>query len=186
MVDERERIALAKSGDVLAWEALVEEHQQPVFRLAYLMLGDADDAADVAQETFIRAYRALPRVDAERPLRPWLLSIASNLSRNWRRSAGRYFFALQRLLWSMPQAAAPVQQAEQRLEADAVRQAVRQLSRPDQEIIYLRYYLDCSEAEMAEVLGVAAGTVKSRLHRALARLKKIFPQPEEEEQPDVV
>ena len=84
----------------------MREHQQAVFRLAYLLLGDADEAEDVAQETFIRAYRALERFDASRPLRPWLLRIASNLASNQRRSIGRYFGALQRLVFLDPEAGA--------------------------------------------------------------------------------
>ena len=62
-------ISRARRGDQAAWEALVREHQQPVFRLAYLLLGTADEAEDVAQETFVRAFRALDRFDIERPAR---------------------------------------------------------------------------------------------------------------------
>ncbi len=84
---EAEQILLARQGDVSAWEAVVMAHQQAVFRLAYLVLGDPDDAEDITQETFIRAYFALGRFDVHRALRPWLLSIAANLARNQRRPA---------------------------------------------------------------------------------------------------
>ena len=171
---ESEWVEQARQGDARAWEALVEAHQQPVFRLAYLLLGDADDAEDVAQETFIHAYRALDRFDTQRLLRPWLLRIASNLASNWRRSAGRYLGALQRLLNNDPPTPSTRQLAEQQLEADALWQAVRKLSPADQRVIYRRYFRDCSERETAEALGVAAGTVKSRTHRALARLREIL------------
>ena len=77
--------------------ALVRAHQTPVFRLAYLLLGSADEAEDVTQETFIRAYRSLGRFDTSRPLRPWLFKIAANLAHNQRRSMGRYLAALGRL-----------------------------------------------------------------------------------------
>jgi RNA polymerase sigma-70 factor (ECF subfamily) len=149
-----------------------------VFRLAYLILGDPDDAEDVAQEVFIRAFGALNRFDASRPLRPWLLRIARNLARNHRRSAGRYFGALQRLIGSdpdllrNPHGAAPPLQAG-REEAYALWQAIRRLSRADQEMLYLRYFLDLSEAETAGAAGVAVGTVKSRTHRALKRLRDV-------------
>jgi len=161
----------------------MREHQQAVFRLAYLLLGDADEAEDVAQETFIRAYRALERFDASRPLRPWLLRIASNLASNQRRSIGRYFGALQRLVLYDPEARA---RARGEPPADALGapgptpedahslwQAVRRLNPTDQEIIYLRYFLDLSEAEAATALEVAKGTVKSRTHRALSRLRAV-------------
>jgi len=160
----------------------MREHQSAVFRLAYLLLGDADDAEDVAQETFIRAYRALERFDASRPLRPWLLRIASNLARNQRRSLGRYFGALQRLVLLDPEARArakgesppgPGEAGPSAEDAHSLWQAVRRLRPPDQEIIYLRYFLDLSEAETATALEIAPGTVKSRTHRALQRLRVV-------------
>jgi len=175
-------ISLARRGDGAAWEVLMREHQQAVFRLAYLLLGDADEAEDVAQETFIRAYRALERFDGSRPLRPWLLRIAGNLARNQRRSIGRYFGALQRLVTLDPEALArargesppgPGESGPTAEEAHSLWQAVRRLSQPDQEIIYLRYFLDLSEAEAATALEIAPGTVKSRTHRALQRLRTV-------------
>lgn len=160
----------------------MREHQQAVFRLAYLLLGDADEAEDVAQETFIRAYRALERFDASRPLRPWLLRITRNLASNQRRSIGRYFGALQRLVLLDPEAGARARGEQTEAEnasrpspeeAHSLWQAVRRLSQPDQEIIYLRYFLDLSEAEAATALDVPSGTVKSRTHRALGRLRAV-------------
>jgi RNA polymerase sigma-70 factor (ECF subfamily) len=174
---ESEYVAAARQGDQTAWEALVSQHQEPVFRLAYLLMGDADEAADVAQETFIRAYRAIGRFDASRSLRPWLLSIATNVARNRRRSLGRYVAALRRLLLAEPpQPKAIAERSLQRMEAQALWRAVQRLSRADQEVIYLRYYLDLSEADMAHTLQVAQGTVKSRLHRALGRLRTVVTQ----------
>ena len=80
-MSEADLIARARAGESAAWEALAREHQQAVFRLAYLILGDPADADDVAQEAFIRAYHALDRFDTSRAARPWLLSIAANLAR---------------------------------------------------------------------------------------------------------
>ena len=87
----------ARRGDQAAWDALVREHQQGAFRLAYLFLGNASEAEDVAQEAFVRAYRAFDRFDPARPFRPWLLSIVANLARNRRRSLGRYLAAWRRM-----------------------------------------------------------------------------------------
>jgi RNA polymerase sigma-70 factor (ECF subfamily) len=174
LADEQGRIEAAGGGDAGAWEQLVQAYQQPVYRLAYLLLGDADDAEDVAQETFIRAYQALKRFDASRPLRPWLLRITTNLCHNWRRSAGRYLAALQHVLHNEPAGKSAVQQAEQHLESESLWLAVRRLRVEEQQVIYLRYFLDCSELETADVLNVPAGTVKSRSHRALARLREVL------------
>lgn len=169
-------VARARQGAAEAWEAILAQHQEAVFRLAYLLLGDADDAQDVAQEAFIRAFRALGRFDLERPLRPWLLRIAANLARNRRRALGRYLAALQRALLAEPRPGEPTLvealTAEQ-MRAQALWQAVRRLNTADQEVIYLRFFLEVPEAEMAATLQVAPGTVKSRLHRALGRLRAV-------------
>jgi RNA polymerase sigma-70 factor (ECF subfamily) len=168
-------IRRALRGDEAAFQIIVDEHREGVFRLAYLLLGDADDAEDVAQETFIRALRYLNRYDPERALRPWLLSITANLARNKRRSLGRYWAALQRLAGQLPdETFTPETHSMQVLEAHALWQAVRCLHSAEQEIIYLRYFLELSVAETAETLGVQPGTVKSRLHRALKRLREVI------------
>jgi RNA polymerase sigma-70 factor (ECF subfamily) len=152
---------------------VVAEHQEAVFRLAYLLLGDSADAEDVAQEAFIRAFRALHRFDQERPLRPWLLRIAANLARNRRRSIGRHFAALQRLARGASGAVVPPPTDDSRQDSWSLWQAIRQLDAVDQEIIYLRYFLEVPIAEAAQILGIAPGTVKSRLYRALGRLRHV-------------
>ena len=179
-------ISRARQGDQAAWEALVREHQQPVFRLAYLLLGTADEAEDVAQETFVRAFRALDRFNIERPARPWLLSIATNLCHNRRRSIGRYLAALRRASEEPVSHSSLGEGTERQWEAETLRQAVRRLNSVEQEVVYMRYFLELSEAEMAGALQVAPGTVKSRLHRAMARLRSVvdrdFPALREERQ----
>ncbi len=171
---EKEWIRDARQGKATGWEMIVGEYQQPIFRLAYLLLGDADDAEDVAQETFIHAYRGLGRFDAERPIRPWLMRITTNLAYNRQRSSGRYLAAIQRLLRGESLFPAHRRLAEQRLEDDSLWEAVRGLSLADQQVIYLRYFLEVPENEAADVLRVPVGTVKSRLHRALARLRSVL------------
>jgi RNA polymerase sigma-70 factor (ECF subfamily) len=173
-VNDAELIQRAMQGEAAAWEPLVQEHQEAVFRLAYLYLGDPDEAQDVAQEAFVRAYRALHRYDPARPLRPWILSIAANLARNHRRAAGRYLAALRRLVHADPPARISIEERSvQNLEAQALWEAVQRLDETGRQVVYLRYFLELSVEETAEVLGVAAGTVKSRLHRALARLRTL-------------
>jgi len=174
-VSEFNLINQARQGDEAAWSTLVAQHQEAVFRLAYLLLGNADDAQDVAQEAFIRAFRSLHRFDLARPLRPWLLRIATNLAHNRRRAIGRYLAALQRLVWvaSEPLTTEPADEKLQPGESQTLWQAVQRLNQADQEIIYLRYFLELSVAETAEVMRVAPGTVKSRLSRALNRLRQV-------------
>jgi len=171
-VTEAQQIRLARQGNQVAWEALMHAHQEPVFRLAYLLLGDPDEAEDIAQETFLRAYHGLKRFDLERPLRPWLLRITSNLAHNRHRSIARYLAALARFSRQDPDAIRHTI-IEPEDQSQVLWKAVRQLARPFQQVIYLRYFLELSENEMAEVLNLPAGTVKSRLHRALNKLRGI-------------
>jgi len=176
-LDESTLIRHAANGDAAAWEPLVLAHQEAVFRLSYLLLGDPDDAEDIAQETFLRAWNHLKRFDPTRPLRPWLLSIASNLASNRRRSAGRYLSALMRAFRNEPVSSTSIEEkSTQHMEASDLWKAVRNLNLSDQQIIYLRYFLDLSVTEAAEVLQVAEGTIKSRLSRALERLRGIIKQ----------
>ena len=156
-----------------AWERLVRSYQEPLFRLAYLILGDEAEAQDVAQEAFVRAYLNLEQFEVERPLRPWLLSIAANLARNHRRSIGRYRAALQRFWQNEPPKAKRPSETAVQGEARRLWQAVRKLRPKAQEIIYLRYFLELSEAETAAALKIAPGTAKSRLHRALKQLRVV-------------
>lgn len=180
-------IRQARQGDERAWSRLVQAHQEAVFRLAYLLLHDADEAQDVAQETFIRALHTLDSFETSRPVRPWLLQITKNLARNRHRAMGRYLAALKRFFHNeeaLPAAPNPGDEQVRQWQAGTLWQAVQRLKRTDQEIIYLRYFLNLSVAETAEAAGIAEGTVKSRLHRALDRLKQVieteFPALQEE------
>jgi RNA polymerase sigma factor (sigma-70 family) len=173
-LDESNLIQRATKGEAAAWEPLMLAHQEPVFRLAYLFLGDPDDAEDITQETFLRAYHNLKRFDPTRPLRPWLLSIAANLARNRHRAAARYLAALTRSFRAEPSTSFDVEQhAAHHQDAGQLWHAVRQLNADDQQVIYLRFFLDLSTAEAAQALDVAEGTVKSRLNRAVGRLRVI-------------
>lgn len=173
-MDESTLIRRSINGDLAAWEPLVRAHQETVFRFAYLLLGDPDDAEDVAQETFLRAWKYLGRFDTARPLRPWLLSIASNLASNWRRAAGRYVSALTRAFRNEPVPDTIEERSAQRMQADEIWKAVQSLSSSDQQVVYLRYFLDLPVVETAEALQIAEGTVKSRLSRALKKLRTII------------
>jgi RNA polymerase sigma-70 factor, ECF subfamily len=177
-VNEAELITAARQGNTAAWEGLVSTYQEPVFRLAYLLLGDPDEAQDIAQETFIRAYHALPRFDLSYPLRPWLLRIASNLTKNHHRSVGRFFAALTRF------AREPESSSLDSADADLLWQAIRKLESHHQQALYLRYFMDMSETEMAQTLDIAPGTVKSRLHRAQRSLRELIARDYPDLQPE--
>ena len=172
---ESDLIERARHGDVSAFESLVRVHQAVAFRTAWIASGGADDAEDAAQEGFMKAYAALPRFRADAPFRPWLLTIVANEARNRRRSAGRR----EALALRAPDAAigtigfepspeSAVLAAERRT---ALLDALQRLPDADREVIGYRYLLELSEAETAAALGVPAGTAKSRLSRAMDRLR---------------
>jgi RNA polymerase sigma-70 factor (ECF subfamily) len=174
-LDDADLIDRARQGDVRAYEELVERYREIAFRTAYLIARNAADAQDAAQEAFVKAYFALPRFRQDSPLRPWLLRIVANEARNRRRSAGRRERLALRVAAepSSGDVSAPSPEAEvlSREERAALLAAVERLPERLRVVVACRYFLGMSEAETAAALGLRAGTVKSRAHRSLARLR---------------
>lgn len=174
--DEQELIDRARGGDADAYTALVRAHQQVAFRVALVIVHSAPDAEEAVQDAFVKAWAALGRFRPGAPFRPWLLTIVAREAH----SAGRA--GRRRVQWTARAAGearvlgraaagsaeATVLAAEQR---SAIHAHVAALVPRDREIIELRYLLDLSEQEIAAVLGVRPGTVKSRLARARGRLR---------------
>jgi RNA polymerase sigma-70 factor (ECF subfamily) len=166
-------IGRARTGDVAAYETLVRRYQDLAMRTAYLVAPEAD-AADAVQDGFLKAYAALPRFRDGAPFRPWLLRIVANEARNRRRSADRrHGLALRAGALASPDAGAASPETEVLAgeTRDQLRAALGRLRDEDREVIGARYFLDLSEAETAQALGLPAGTVKSRTSRALGRLR---------------
>jgi RNA polymerase sigma factor (sigma-70 family) len=177
-LDDLALVERARNGDVNAYEALVQQYQELAFRVAYQVTGDAADAEDAAQEAFVNAYYALGRFRAGAPFRPWLLRIVANEARNRRTSAHRRFALAERAQAAQSSGeAAP--SPEKAAEADEFRAtlvaAMRRLRDDDRLVLAYRLFFDLSEAEMATALNCPRGTVKSRLSRALARLRAVLP-----------
>jgi RNA polymerase sigma-70 factor, ECF subfamily len=171
---EEELVARAKRGELDAYEEIVRMHQTIAFRTAWVITGSAADAEEVAQDAFVKAHAALPRFRERAPFRPWLLTIVANEARNRVRAAGRRErLALRVAEERRPGGAVPSPEAallvsEQRQELLA---ALDRLSETDRRAIACRYFLELTEAETAAALDCARGTVKSRLSRALDRLR---------------
>jgi len=167
-------IERARGGEIVAYEELVRRYQDVAIRTAHLIAPDGD-AEDATQEAFVKAHAALGRFRVDAPFRPWLLRIVANEARNRRRSATRRVGLTLRVVEDRrPDDAAPspesaVLAGERR--SDLLR-AVNGLRDEDREVIAIRYFLDLSEAEAAATLGIPRGTVKSRLSRALKRLRE--------------
>jgi len=175
-LDDVQLVERAQQGDVSAYEELVRRYQNPAFWAAYAMTRDPEAASDAAQTGFIKAYYALHRFHAGAAFRPWLLKIVTNEARNQARSARRRSGYELQLAGNRTGDAAPSPEAEAvlALDREVLLNAVNCLPEQDQQALAYRYFLDLSEAEMAEVLGCARGTVKSRLSRARARLRELL------------
>jgi RNA polymerase sigma factor (sigma-70 family) len=173
-VTDADLIARARAGDDRAFGMLVARHQTVAFRTAYVICGQAADAEDATQDAFIKARAAMARFREGAAFRPWLLTIVANEARNRRRAAGRrHALAGRAAAAEDTRAPVPLPEAEA-LAGDDRRElaaALRRLGPDHREVIVLRYILDLSEAECAAALNCRQGTVKSRLSRALTRLR---------------
>jgi RNA polymerase sigma-70 factor (ECF subfamily) len=172
---DRELMERARRGDVAAYEELVRRYEEAAFRTAFLLCGDADEARDAAQEGFVRAWRALPRFRSGAEPRPWLLQIVANAARNRRRGASRQA-ALGLRLAGDPLSGGAAPSPEGSVLADERREAllaaIERLRPDDRLVIGLRWFVELDEASMAAALDVPRGTVKSRLSRAMNRLRE--------------
>jgi RNA polymerase sigma-70 factor (ECF subfamily) len=170
----------ARHGDTAAYEELVARYQDVAFRTAWLITQQTQEAEDVTQVAFVKAYRALRRFRTGAPFRPWLLAIVANEARNRRRSLateGRLDLRLRESRLRADAAPSPEAAALLGEQRAMLLHAMHQLSEQDQRVLAYRYFLDLSEAEMADALGCARGTVKSRLSRALGRLREVMSAP---------
>lgn len=184
-LEESDLIARAQRGDARAYETLVLRYQDVAFRTAYLITGDAQAAEDAVQEAMVKAYYALPRFRPGASLRPWLLRIVANEARNRRKADFRRISLTERAaadMYTAEAARSPEAEALQGEQRMALMAALSRLSEEDRLVICYRYLLSLSELEMATVMDCARGTVKSRLARALKRLRLEIDRPAQQEQ----
>ena len=162
--EDADLIAACQSGDLSAFERLVNRYQDRVIRVLYLLLGDADDAQDVGQETFLRAYRYIGSFRGRSSIATWLHRIAINTAHNWIRDNRRNIE-----LATAPEELRQVERTrpedlllerERQLE---IKSALKELPQHYREAIVLRYFDDLSYEEIAEIQQVPIGTVRSRL-----------------------
>jgi len=165
---ETSLIRQSRSGDKKAFAALFNQYKNLVYKTAYLMLDSTQEAEDALQEVFVQVHHNLKRYDATKgAFTTWLHKITVNYCLNRRRR--------QRVWqWLGVESTAKMEVAspEERLADEAVRQGLRQLSDKLRSIVVLRYYHDLSYTEIADILNIPLGTVKSRLNQALHDLRR--------------
>ena len=167
--DERAWIRAAQRGSAPALEQLFRHHWPRAHRAAYLVVHDAAAAEDIAQEAFLAAVRALDRFDRRRPFGPWLHRIVVNRAIDWARA--------RELRRELSAEAAPDPAAPQRADAEHAGRlagSLTELSPEHRAVIVLRYLLEYTPGEIAELLDLPRGTVNSRLRRGLDRLQELF------------
>lgn len=176
-LDEKSLIEQAQQGDRSAFGHLVKLYQRRAYSIAYGFVGNREDALEMAQESFVKAYRAIQRFDLRMPFYPWLYRIVKNTCLNHiKKRKRRGESSLDRMMESGrdfatskvgPEAKAVISEL-----GGAIRTGLEQISEQHREIIVLRHVHEKSYAEIAECLGIPQGTVMSRLHGARKSLRK--------------
>ena len=168
--DEREALAACRRGEREAFDLLVERYQRDVYRLCYRYLGNHEDANDMAQEAFLKAYRGLGSFRGDSAFSTWLYRIAVNACLNFR--AARK--PVEELPETLPDGR--VLAGERLLEEEKrerVRAAVGRLPEKQRATLILKIYHDLTHEEVAKILGSTVGTVKANLFHALGNLRKL-------------
>ena len=165
-------ISRARGGDREAFGALVEQYRDNVYRLAYRMCGNAYDADEAAQEAFVAAWRALPNFRGDAKFSTWLYRLTTNAAIDvMRREKRHQTVGDGEMVDLADDADSPQETVERTEQQEAVQKALSTLSEEYREVLLLRYMEELDYAEIAEVLQLPSGTVKSRNNRAKAALK---------------
>ncbi len=173
--DDAGLAASARNGDAKAFTELVSRHQDRVFRFVFRMTGSREEAMDITQETFMKAWQAMPRWRPDAQFGTWLLQIARNGTLDvLRRGNVVAFEPLDDELPIADPAPTPEQRVDARRRVASLDAALRALAPEHREVLLLREVEDLSYAEIAQAFGVAEGTVKSRIARARAALLAVF------------
>jgi len=185
-IDDTEAVARSRDGDLDAYAVLVARYTLRAHRAAFL-LGAGEEADDVVQDAFVKAFRHLSRFRVGEPFGPWLLRIVTNETKNLTRSRRRRAALVLRLSAAESGGAAADGPVDEVLAAERRGQlmaAVNALPDRERQVLVCRYFLDLSEAETAQVLEWPLGSVKSRTSRALNRLRGLVVPGEQDRVPN--
>jgi RNA polymerase sigma-70 factor (ECF subfamily) len=177
---DEEYIQRVKNGDCNAFSPLIERYKLPLYRVMYGMVRNRDDAEDLVEEAFIKAYRSIKRFETGRPFYVWLRRIAVNNAINFLRKERRIRtdpleYVAQKLANGRND---PVAMTEQKLLQERINTAMARLPKEFRIILSLKVEEDMSYSEISEALKIPRGTVMSRLARARQKLKELLEQKE--------
>ncbi len=171
--EELDRIAVerCRKGDVDAFGTLIDRYEQPVFHAVLHMVGNAEDAKEICQQVFMKAFEHLSSYDPNRKFFSWIYRVAINESINYLKASRSYEPLSERLHYPHPNPAETYEAAEQR---NHLQKAITGLDENYRAVLILRHFLHLSYREMAEVLNVPEKTVKSRLFTARQLLRQML------------
>jgi RNA polymerase sigma-70 factor, ECF subfamily len=173
--DDREAVAACLRGEREAFDRLVEKYQRDVYRLCYRYVNNHQDANDMAQEVFLKAYRALDRFRGDSAFSTWIYRIAVNTCLNFRASRKPEGAELPDAL--PDKAPGALERLERDERSNRVREAVTRLPERQRATLILKIYHDLTHEEVAGILGSSVGTVKANLFHALGNLRKMLATP---------
>ena len=186
MLTEQELIQSAKNGNTVAFEQLIENHQQRIFSIASRIAGNQDDAADMAQEVLVKVFRNLKHFRGDSKFSTWLYRVATTTCLDEQKKLRRHTaYSLDQELETEEGSVAsqvkdtaptPEEATEQKALRNAIHLAIGKLKDEHKKVILLREVQGLSYEEIARVLQCSEGTVKSRINRARENLKKILLQ----------
>jgi RNA polymerase sigma-70 factor (ECF subfamily) len=169
---ECDLVAACRRGEAQAFERLVERHQRAVFGLCLRMVNHREDAADLTQEVFVRAFRSIGRFRGESAVSTWLYRIAVNACRTFRSTRRPDGQPLQED--SAVAAPALIEGLDREARARLVREAIARLPEKQRATLVLKVYHEMTHEQVAEVLGTTAGTAKANLFHALVKLRRLL------------
>ena len=176
---EQEIIIKAQNGSAEAFGLLVNAYSKRIYRAAYGFLRNMDDATDIVQEVFLRAFKNLASFDPKRPMYPWLYRIARNLCLN--KIQHKEYGNSGLPDWELRgPAKTPEEITMRNHDEEHLYHSIRRLSNPYREIIQLKHFQECSYQEIADILDIPIGTVMSRLYNARKKLREILEEEEYE------
>jgi RNA polymerase sigma-70 factor (ECF subfamily) len=175
--EEAELVMLACSGDHPAFALLVERYQQRISSYLTRQVADPEEALDLTQETFVRAYRAIGQTEPGLLVRPWLYRIATNLARDHLRRQRRFAWLPLRVVEDRS-GSSKIQAIE---EGDLIRRVLMYLSPAERTVLLLRGLEALSYAEASAILGVSSEAVRKRFRRAKERFQDIYEEMERDE-----
>ncbi len=182
-------VAAVQRGDLAALGELYERHKALVYRTALAIVHDEKMAEDIMQEVFLRLYRYAGRVNTALPLEPWLYRVTVNTTYRWINRARRWLRTLHGIIerWASEEAVAASSEsvAEEHEVWRDLQRAIDALPPAHQAVVVLHYLEELSLEEIATVLGVPEGTVKSRLHYARGRLRRVLEDGRQQVVPEV-